>query len=89
VVFRKAFYELLDQLQADRNCSVEFYSRERAQQGYCTQGRTPHQVLLDGIAAQQQQREGSALLSDNAVTAESRFSTAEETFQKEVTSEVA
>ncbi len=27
-----------------------FYNRERAHQGYRTQGRTPYQALVDGIA---------------------------------------
>ena len=49
VAFRKTFYESLDQLQADLDRYLEFYNRERAHQGYRTQGRTPYQAFLDGV----------------------------------------
>jgi transposase InsO family protein len=45
VAFRKTFYESLDQLQADLDRYVDFYNRERAHQGYRTQGRTPYQAF--------------------------------------------
>ena len=51
VAFRKTFYESLDQLQQDLDRYVAFYNRERAHQGYRTQGRTPYQAFLDGIEA--------------------------------------
>jgi transposase InsO family protein len=49
VAFRKTLYESLDQLQTDLDRYLEFYNRERAHQGYRTQGRTPYQAFLDGI----------------------------------------
>ncbi len=51
VAFRKTFYESLDQLQRDLDGYLAFYNRERAHQGYRTQGRTPYQAFLDGIEA--------------------------------------
>mgnify|MGYP001620049582 CR=1 FL=1 len=60
VAFRKTFYESLDQLQCDLDRYVEFYNRERAHQGYRTQGRTPYQAFLDGIAAMREQSENLA-----------------------------
>jgi transposase len=50
VAFRKTLYESLDQLQADLDQYLDFYNRERAHQGYRTQGRTPYQAFLDGAA---------------------------------------
>jgi hypothetical protein len=32
---------------------LELYNRERAHQGYRTQGRTPYQAFLDGITPAQ------------------------------------
>ena len=49
VAFRKTLYESLDQLQTDLDHYLEFYNRERAHQGYRTQGRTPYQAFLDGM----------------------------------------
>jgi transposase InsO family protein len=49
VAFRKTLYESLAQLQADLDRYREFYNRERAPQGYRTQGRTPYQAFLDGV----------------------------------------
>jgi transposase InsO family protein len=49
VAFRKTLYESLDQLQADLDRYLEFYNRERAHQGYRTQGRTPYQAFVDGV----------------------------------------
>jgi hypothetical protein len=51
VAFRKTFYDSLEQLQQDLDRYIAFYNRERAHQGYRTQGRTPYQTFLDGIAA--------------------------------------
>jgi hypothetical protein len=48
VAFRKTFYESVEQLQADLDRYLEFYNRQRAHQGYRTQGRTPYQAFLDG-----------------------------------------
>ena len=53
MAFRKTFCESLDQLQRALDCYLDFYNRERAHQGYCTQGRTPYQAFLDGIEAMQ------------------------------------
>ncbi len=49
VVFRKTFYESLEQLQRDLDQFLNFYNRERAHQGYRTQGRTPYQTFLDRV----------------------------------------
>jgi len=51
VAFRKTTYESVAQLQADLDRYLEFYNRERPHQGYRTQGRTPYQAFLDGVAA--------------------------------------
>jgi hypothetical protein len=40
VAFRQTLYESLDQLQRDLDEYLIFYNRERAHQGYRTQGRT-------------------------------------------------
>ncbi len=56
VAFRKTFYESVDQLQADLDRYVEFYNRERAHQGYRTQGRTPYQEFLEGVDQMSQDR---------------------------------
>lgn len=57
VAFRKTFHEWLEQLQADLDRYVEFYNRERAHQGYRTQGRTPYQTFVDGIGAMRERSE--------------------------------
>jgi len=44
VAFRKTLYESLEQLQRDLDEYLAFYNRERAYQGYRTQGRTPFQT---------------------------------------------
>ena len=49
VAFGKTLYESLDQLQADLDRYLQFYNRERAHQGYRTQGRTPYQAFLEGV----------------------------------------
>ena len=54
VAFRKTFYESVEQLQADLDRYLEFYNRERAHQGYRTQGRTPYQAFLDGVKQMQE-----------------------------------
>ena len=53
VAFRKTFYESLEQLQRDLDQFLNFYNRERAHQGYRTQGRTPDQAFLDGVKEMQ------------------------------------
>lgn len=55
--FRKTFYESLDELQRDLDRYLEFYNRERAHQGYRTQGRTPYQAFVDGIEAMRREKE--------------------------------
>jgi len=50
VAFRRTFYESLEQLQHDLDDFVAFYNRERAHQGYRTQGRTPFQTFSEGVA---------------------------------------
>jgi transposase InsO family protein len=49
VAFRKTFYESLEQLQRDLDAYLAFYNRERAHQGYRTQGRTPFQTWSEGV----------------------------------------
>ena len=49
VAFRNTLFESLDQLQGDLDRYLEFYNRERAHQGYRTQGRTPYQAFADGV----------------------------------------
>jgi transposase InsO family protein len=56
IAFRKTFYESVEQLQKDLDVYVDFYNRERAHQGYRTQGRTPYQAFLDGRANPTQER---------------------------------
>ena len=51
MAFRKTLYESIDQLQDDLDRYLAFYNRERAHQGYRTQGRTPYQAFVDGKAA--------------------------------------
>jgi hypothetical protein len=55
VTFRKTFYESLEQLQADLDRHLNFYNRERAHQGYRTQGRTPYQTLVDALAVRREE----------------------------------
>ena len=55
--FRKTFYESLDELQRDLDRYLEFYNRERAHQGYRTQGRTPCRAFVDGIEAMRREKE--------------------------------
>ncbi len=38
------------QLQRDLDEYIAFYNRERAHQGYRTQGRTPFQTFSEGVA---------------------------------------
>ena len=54
VAFRRTFYESVAQLQADLDSYLAFYNRERAHQGYRTQGRTPYQAFLDGIVRKEE-----------------------------------
>jgi hypothetical protein len=68
VAFRRTFYESLDQLQRDLDRYVAFYNRQRAHQGYRTQGRTPFQTFLDGIETMQQRGEESATLVGNSIS---------------------
>jgi len=49
VAFRRTLYESLDPLQQDLDRYLEFYNRERAHQGYRTQGRTPYQAFWEGV----------------------------------------
>jgi len=49
VAFRKTLYESLEQLQRDLDEYLAFYNRERAHQGYRTQGRTPFQTWSEGV----------------------------------------
>jgi hypothetical protein len=52
----KTFYESLEQLQRDLDAYLGFYNRERAHQGYRTQGRTPDQAFTEGVEAMRQSK---------------------------------
>ncbi len=80
VAFRKTFYESLDQLLRDLDRYLEFYNRERAHQGYRTQGRTPYQAFLDGIEAMQAQEAALAGTESGSATSPDGFDSS----QKEV-----
>lgn len=56
VAFRKTFFESLDQLQNDLDAYVTFYNRERAHQGYRTQGLTAYHAFLEGRKKLPQER---------------------------------
>jgi hypothetical protein len=43
------FYESVQHLQCDLDDYVVFYNRERANEGYRTQGRTPFQTFSEGF----------------------------------------
>lgn len=49
MAFRKTFHESLDQQQTDLDRYLEFYHRERAQQGYRTQGHIRYQALREEV----------------------------------------
>jgi transposase InsO family protein len=57
--FRKTLYETVAQLQTDLDRFLDFYNRERAHHGYRTQGRTPFQAFLDGLALRPSQKEAA------------------------------
>jgi transposase InsO family protein len=48
VVFRKAVFENIDQLQKELDTWIEFYNSERTHQGKMCCGRTPLETLIDG-----------------------------------------
>ncbi len=51
VAFPRTFYESVEPSHRDLKDYLTCYKRERAHQGYRTQGRTPCQAFLDGIEA--------------------------------------
>lgn len=55
VTFRKTWYHSLAELQADLDAWLEEYNLVRSHHGYRTQGRTPRQAFLDGLARQAQE----------------------------------
>ena len=46
---RIKFYESLDEMQIDLDCFLQIYNHERPHQGRNMNGRTPHQVFVEGI----------------------------------------
>jgi len=49
VAFRKKLYRTIEDIQADLDSFMEYYNRERTNQGRYCQGRTPLQTFLDGL----------------------------------------
>jgi transposase InsO family protein len=57
---RIKFYESRDEMQADLDSDLHIYNYERAHQGRNMNGRTPHQVFVEGIANQLPKEETAA-----------------------------
>lgn len=49
VAFRKTLYTSIDQMQADLDVFMDYYNRDRTNQGKRCQGRTPKQTWDDGF----------------------------------------
>jgi hypothetical protein len=58
VAFRRTHYGSVAQLQQDLDTYLDFYNRERAHQGYRTQGRTPFVAFLASVAVRREQQVG-------------------------------
>jgi len=57
---RIKFYESLEEMQADLDSYLHIYNYERAHQGRNMNGRTPHQVFVEGIPNSQSKEETAA-----------------------------
>jgi len=69
VASRKTWHARLDQLQVDLDCYLEFYNRQRAHQGYRTQGRAPYQAFLEEVNQPSKRVEENADLLPKEVVA--------------------
>jgi len=54
VSFRKKLYRALEEIQADLDGFMDYYNRERTNQGKHCQGRTPYETFTDGLSLYQQ-----------------------------------
>jgi len=54
VSFRKKLYRTLEEIQADLDGFMDYYNRERTNQGRYCQGRTPYEAFTDGLELYQQ-----------------------------------
>ena len=53
VAFRKKLYRTLEEIQTDLDEFMDYYNRERTNQGRYCQGRTPHETFTDGLSLYQ------------------------------------
>jgi transposase InsO family protein len=49
VSFRKKLYRTLEEIQSDLDSFMDYYNRERTNQGRYCQGRTPYETFVDGL----------------------------------------
>jgi transposase InsO family protein len=54
VSFRKKLYRTLEEIQSDLDSFMDYYNRERTNQGRYCQGRTPYETFIDGLDLYQQ-----------------------------------
>ncbi len=54
VSFRKKLYRTLEEIQADLDGFIDYYNRERTNQGRYCQGKTPYETFRDGLGLYQQ-----------------------------------
>jgi transposase InsO family protein len=54
VSFRKKLYRALEEIQSDLDGFMDYYNRERTNQGRYCQGRTPYETFVDGLDLYQQ-----------------------------------
>lgn len=54
VAFRKKLYSSIDEIQKDLDAFMEFYNKERTNQGKRCQGRTPYETFLEGVEKYQE-----------------------------------
>jgi transposase InsO family protein len=54
VSFRKKLYRTLEEIQSDLDGFMDYYNRERTNQGRYCQGRTPYETFIDGHDLYQQ-----------------------------------
>jgi transposase InsO family protein len=54
VSFRKKLYRTLEEIQADLDEFMDYYNKERTNQGRYCQGRTPYQTFIDSLSLYEQ-----------------------------------
>lgn len=54
VSFRKKLYRTLEEIQTDLDEFMDYYNKERTNQGRYCQGRTPYETFTDGLGLYQQ-----------------------------------